>query len=285
MTEAQEIKGEVESQLMDIQACSPETVRMEPKKDAYLCFWAAMRHVCSTLERGWQAKMAAHIGKDPGYISQIFHQKSKNPSIDVQEGIANFLGFDSLVDMLTAGSDLLDYGPYDQRVIKGFSSTVVHAFPGGDYTYRKEDSVAGKDSPVDEDFVQIPFRNGFAAGSPGGGTDLSKETNSYLSFQSQWIRHKGPSSQMAIIKVHGDSMSPAIPDGAVVLVDESRTSFARGKVFVVTHNNELKVKRLDIQDGLRVLLSDDGITPPEVVELGDQFKIEGRVLWTAHEVS
>ncbi len=286
MNATQEIKPKDDAQFMDRSYDPSQTVHMEPKLETFSCFWAAMKHVCDNLPRGWQAKMAADVGVDPGYISQIYHKKSKNPSLEVQEKIALHLGFPSYTAMLAAGASYLENGAESPQTSKAFMAAQLAYIQ--DTGFREED-VPEQEHPhgasPGDDFLRIPYRNGIAAGGPGGGLELGKEADSYLSFRSDWLRHKGLTSQMAVIKVRGDSMSLQIPDGSVVMIDESRRAFARGKVFVITHKNELKVKRLDYADGKYILKSDDGITPDEPVLEDDQFQIEGRVLWTAHEVS
>ncbi len=134
------------------------------------------------------------------------------------------------------------------------------------------------------DYYKVPYVEARPAGDKNGSLILEAGVRSYLAFSSPWIHSKGNPSHMKAFKVMGDSMGPAIPDGSVVLVDESRKEFVNGKVYIVSHDKGLKIKRVRWENEQYVLYSDDGITAPQPIAEDEYFKIEGRVIWTAHEV-
>jgi SOS-response transcriptional repressor LexA len=134
------------------------------------------------------------------------------------------------------------------------------------------------------EYYKVPYVEARPAGDKNGSLILEAGVRSYLAFSSPWIHSKGSPSHMKAFKVMGDSMGPAIPDGSVVLVDESRKEFVNGKIYIVSHDQGLKIKRVRWEDDQYVLYSDDGITDPQPIAADEYFKIEGRVIWTAHEV-
>lgn len=136
----------------------------------------------------------------------------------------------------------------------------------------------------ESEYYKIPYVEARPAGDKNGSLILEAGVRSYLAFSSPWIHSKGNPSHMKAFKVMGDSMGPAIPDGSVVLVDESRKEFVNGKVYIVSHDQGLKIKRVCWENEQFVLYSDDGVTDPQPIATGEYFKIEGRVIWTAHEV-
>lgn len=134
------------------------------------------------------------------------------------------------------------------------------------------------------EYIKVPYVEARPAGDKNGSLVLESGIRSYLAFSSPWIHSKGNPTHMKAFKVMGDSMGPAIPDGSVVLVDESRKEFVNGRIYIVSHDQGLKIKRIRFEDGRYVLHSDDGFTEPQPIREEEYFKIEGRVIWTAHEV-
>ena len=149
----------------------------------------------------------------------------------------------------------------------------------------------GDDSEaIDEDepnhyFVGVPYLEAEASGAYGESTVLSKKIKSFIAFQSHWIYSKGNPENMGAMRVIGPSMEPTIPDGSLVLIDTRRTEIVNHKIFVIEHNEGIKVKRLRRrQDGTIYLLSDNEFYEEIMVEVSDHFTILGRVLWVAYEV-
>lgn len=148
-----------------------------------------------------------------------------------------------------------------------------------------------KDNVPDlSDYVAIPYIYQEAQGGPSGRLGQPREVRSYLAFSYQWAFSKGNPSKMEVLKVRGDSMAPTINDGDIVLIDKSQRDGINGYVYVVVHNDELKVKRLWVEDEpdekyATYLRSDNTRRyQPERVSPADQFKIIGRVIWRASEV-
>jgi SOS-response transcriptional repressor LexA len=189
----------------------------------------------------------------------------------------------------------------------GFTERAVHTWRAGDrhpnrramnamaeaFGVTVKDIITfGEERPPDlglPDYVAIPYLRQEAQGGPGGRTAQPREVRSYLAFSRQWIESKGKANTMEVLRVRGDSMSPTVNDGDVVLVDKSQTGLVDGKLYLVSHNNELKIKRLwvDEEPEERIdywLISDNKRYAKESVQKIDDFVIIGRALWRASEL-
>lgn len=120
--------------------------------------------------------------------------------------------------------------------------------------------------------------------SAGHGCEaLDGPPTGFMGFRKQWIsRRFGSTDGLAIIRVRGDSMEPELRDGDRVMIDKSNTTPADG-LFVVTHEGQAKIKRVQVVGkGRLLLLSSNPAYQPEEVRPADPgvfFKIEGRAVW------
>lgn len=90
-------------------------------------------------------------------------------------------------------------------------------------------------------------------------------------------------NNLKIFKASGDSMSPTIDDGDIVLVDIGRTDFNNGGVFLLTINNEWFIKRLRLKiNGDLEIISENSekYGAPEIIHPNDDIEIviKGRVI-------
>ena len=79
----------------------------------------------------------------------------------------------------------------------------------------------------------------------------------------------------------GDSMSPSIEDGDLLIVDTGRTNITHSGIFVFTVNNEWRCKRINLRlDGTLDIISDNRAYPPENLKPDTdlQIIIKGRVI-------
>ena len=98
----------------------------------------------------------------------------------------------------------------------------------------------------DTDFTEIPWLR--ATASMGGGSEEgSKLIRSHLSFQTGWLLNKSTSlKSLVVISASGGSMEPTIPDGSVVLIDESKChDLVDGKIYFVVHGKGIFLKPRD----------------------------------------
>ena len=103
-------------------------------------------------------------------------------------------------------------------------------------------------------------------------------------YLKQCCPHSDPKN-LAIFTVSGDSMSPTLPHGSVVLVDLSVHSLVTDSLYVVGYGDYVSVKRLQALPGKQMnVINDNQLYPPITIDLNDEgvdCKIYGRVvcLW------
>lgn len=137
-----------------------------------------------------------------------------------------------------------------------------------------------------DDFVMVPRYNVSAEG--GAGIEVfEEEVIERLAFRREWLKSEGLLGlPLSLINATGDSMSPTINPGDIVLIDNSKTSFTRAGIYVLLAFGRLIIKRLDFDplSGDISLISDNPkgkapqIVPPD---LHSQLNIRGRAVWWA----
>ena len=101
-----------------------------------------------------------------------------------------------------------------------------------------------------------------------------------LAFQRDWLRrNRIDPDQCTVIAVSGDSMEPTLPDGCSILVDHSRRTRRRGKIYVLQDDDTLLVKRAGREKSGWLILSDNPYWPPALWPEGTT--VVGEVRWAA----
>lgn len=144
-------------------------------------------------------------------------------------------------------------------------------------------AMTGDASPVG-DFVYIP-RYDVRAGAGSGQPVLSEEVGGFLAFRQDWVRQRlrrNPAT-LAVIEAFGDSMTPTISDGDIMLVDMSENRVRGSAIYVMLAGNDAVVKRVELKlDGSLLVKSDnpsyEPITFPR--DEADDLRIIGKVVWT-----
>lgn len=136
---------------------------------------------------------------------------------------------------------------------------------------------------VTSDFITIPFLNVEASAGHGAAVAIYEEVRSVISFERAFLRNLGAVPDYCkIIGARGDSMSPTITDGALIVVDHSQRELVNGWISVVNVGGDLLVKRIRRRlDGTVELVSDNAIYPVETIgpDRTDQLNIVGRVVY------
>lgn len=138
----------------------------------------------------------------------------------------------------------------------------------------------------DEDFAFIPFYN--ANGSCGNGySNDHVEIKKTLAFHKDWLKANAlTESKLSVITAKGDSMSPTITDGAILLINGGYGRVENGKVYAIVINDEVRIKRLFIGIGGDCRISSDNtnktLYPDETISADtlSSLHIIGRVVWT-----
>jgi len=121
----------------------------------------------------------------------------------------------------------------------------------------------------------------------GGSLETSGGVEGRHGFRYDWIRQKGKPSQMVLMDVSGDSMSPEIKDGDTVLIDRGQTNIYIGKIYAVSIGQEITVKYVErVPDKVILRSANRAWNDIEVDirgDLGESVKILGRVIWWCRE--
>ncbi len=135
------------------------------------------------------------------------------------------------------------------------------------------------------DFIYIPLVK--AKYLPDQDT-LEPETDieSYYAFRHKWLKTKGHTKHMCLLRVTGESMEPTLRDEDLVLIDLSQTDILTGKIYAVAIDGEICIKRLDKKPGYTVLISDNRQFYPAIdiaLNCESNIRIVGRIIWMARE--
>ena len=114
------------------------------------------------------------------------------------------------------------------------------------------------------------------------------EVRKTFAFSTAFLQKKGNPSQMVVMTVSGDSMSPEIRNGDLVLIDQSQTRLLPGKIYAVAVENFIYLKVVDTLPGTLVLSSFNKEYPPLNVDMRgqmeDMVRILGRAVWWCREL-
>jgi phage repressor protein C with HTH and peptisase S24 domain len=142
---------------------------------------------------------------------------------------------------------------------------------------------------VGEDTVLIPLAQEVEASAGDGAATLDMDGEEMVPFPRVWLQRAGASPRdAALMRVRGDSMSPKILHGDMVLFDRSRRDIADG-IYLIRLDNTLCVKQISVFDqGIRVCSELQGLYPDRVVSFDEAqdpsvFSILGRVIWAGRQ--
>lgn len=135
-----------------------------------------------------------------------------------------------------------------------------------------------------DDVVMIPVLS-IRAAAGAGSVNHSQAVVDQFPTPKALLRKIGASVEnVQAIRAVGDSMSPTIDDGSLVLVDRAQHDVLDGGIYVVSLGDEVRIKRIHKTMSGRITLRSDGdkiLFPDE--ELGQQeaerLIVHGRVFW------
>lgn len=140
------------------------------------------------------------------------------------------------------------------------------------------------DAPSDG-YVALP-RYDVRAGAGTGAIVEQEQLVDWIYFKQEWLRRTLGISpqQLGIIEAVGDSMSPAISDGDLLLVDVGEPQLRGDGVYVIAVDDVLLVKRIAIQLSGGLVISSDNpqyqATRQEIMRDDlDRVRLVGRVVW------
>jgi phage repressor protein C with HTH and peptisase S24 domain len=111
----------------------------------------------------------------------------------------------------------------------------------------------------------------------------------YFGFDERWLKALTPTppSNLSIVRVEGDSMSPTLNDGDDILVDLGDSAERlRDGIYVLRVDEALVVKRLALSPmGRRVTVQSDNPAYPDWPDRGlGEINCIGRVIWSGRKI-
>lgn len=145
------------------------------------------------------------------------------------------------------------------------------------------------DAPND-DYVYIPAYDIEVSAGHGSTCFTDAQPHKHLAFRQRWITARGlQADALAALFTRGDSMTPTIPEGAAVIIDQTRNQALDGKVYVIRIDDRHYVKRTQwlIGGGLR-LISDNKLYDPLDITKADMaannIQICGQVIHASYDL-
>lgn len=148
----------------------------------------------------------------------------------------------------------------------------------------------GPDPASGEDqLVRVPKLAVGASAGPGAipGAEIA---SAHIGFDPKWLRQLagGRSTDLSLIKVQGDSMSPTLVDGDDILVDRGDgAERLRDGIYVLRSEDALMVKRIALSPAARrAAIKSDNDAYPDWPDCDlASIHIIGRVIWAGRRLS
>lgn len=140
-------------------------------------------------------------------------------------------------------------------------------------------------APAEDDegiYSYVPLYDAWCSGGHGAWNEQAKVLT-HLAFTRYSLRRKGLTpSDLACLRVDGDSMSGLMEDGDTVMIDLSRATLEAEGVYVIRLDNRLFAKRLQRQlDGVLIISHNKDYQPITVPQSRlAELEIVGRVIWS-----
>lgn len=149
-------------------------------------------------------------------------------------------------------------------------------------------SVWDDGTPLEDDEVAVPLLKDVEVAAGAGRSADEFKTSKKIRLGKYTLRNQGVQFDQAVcVTVRGNSMEPALPDGSTVGVNLGNKSIKDGKVYVITHSGELRVKAIYRLPGGGIRLRsynqsehpDEEYTQEEMADRG--ISILGKVFWSS----
>lgn len=220
-----------------------------------------------------QVQLAERVGIDQSVISSLERGKYRGSSHTV--AIAYALG---------VSPRWLSSGAGEMRETSNVSNLRPRRPAEGNAELIDHEIIEGSE-PLRPDEVMLPvFREVEFAAGDGCATQVIENHGAEERFSLPRLSRAGVQPENAALAiVKGDSMCPAINDGATIGIDKGSRSVVDGKIYALDHDGMLRVKRLYRMplNRVRVVSENSEEYPEEVYSLADPDapKILGRVFW------
>lgn len=121
-----------------------------------------------------------------------------------------------------------------------------------------------------------------------GRTEQRESEIGKLAFRRDWLRQKGLlAKDLVVVRITGDSMSPTIRDGALVLVDTRVEHVKEDGIYVLVVDDRIMAKRMqrDFKGGVFIRSDNPAYREQHLTaEEASGLYVIGRVIWAGGEV-
>lgn len=136
--------------------------------------------------------------------------------------------------------------------------------------------------PLGDDEVEVPFYTDISLSAGNGfASDIQDFNNMKMRFPLTMLNQKGINPERVVcIGADGDSMEPAIPDGAIVGINTGDTQIKDGKLYAINHDGLLCIRILKKRPGKKILIQSYNFNsyPDEEVDVG-AITVIGKIFW------
>lgn len=141
---------------------------------------------------------------------------------------------------------------------------------------------------LDDDEVAIPLLKDMRIAAGGGCIADEFDSGRKIRLGKHTLRNQGVQFDQAVcVRVRGNSMEPALPEGSTVGVNLGSTAIKDGKVYVFRHDGELRVKQiyrlpgngLRFRSFNRAEHEDEDYTAQDLID--NDICVVGKVFWSS----
>jgi len=231
-------------------------------------FQKALNYLLRQKGRGAQTAVALEAGISQSYLNQI-KKGSRTGSVRTLHAIAGALGT-SYEDMLRLGESLsMPEAAPDHK-----EASAVSPVKGS------EPSAKAYNDMDAFDFVPMAEAK-LSAG--GGQVVMSEQFGELYAFRRDWLSSVATSARnIVLMRVEGESMTPTISAGDMVMVDMGRTRIKSGSIFAIGIEDTIIIKRLEyLVNGKIRIISDNRQEYAPYEADSREIRIIGEVIWCA----
>lgn len=119
----------------------------------------------------------------------------------------------------------------------------------------------------------------------GGGVVMSEQYGELYAFRKDWLRNVASSvSNIVLMMVEGESMTPTISDGDTVMIDMGRRRIKSGSIYAIGIEDTIIIKRLEyLVNGKTRIISDNRREYAPYDADTAEIRIIGEVIWCAKQ--
>lgn len=143
---------------------------------------------------------------------------------------------------------------------------------------------------VDDEYAYIPAYDVEVSAGNGSVCLGEAEATKHLAFRKHWLTARGlQTKSLAALFTKGDSMTPTIPESAVVVINREQIKPLDGKVYVIRIEDRHYVKRIQwlIGGGLRLISDNKFYDPLDVTKddmIASNIEICGQVIHASYDL-